>query len=284
MKMQRPVGAPPGLLVYLDWNVMVDLRSGEFQDLEILLDDLKKTGLIWVPYSATHVEELQGFHRSSGSSELGEIVDRLNWLRDFTDGKYLYTGVDVKIPELRQADPACVLKTINEVPWARSTMQGLATLMNASHVAEFRKDVGFDPIELNNLKPPGVLEQIDDLLRAGLQKHFHSGMPFISIREMIQLAISYHRDGAQFGWSHQVAGIMVLLNWIGLWADHDFTGERWESSFADGEHVALAGHTDLFVTRDKRLRIKALAVYEYSGVSTQVLTPEEAGEWLRRER
>ena len=53
------------------------------------------------------------------------------------------------------------------------------------------------------------------------------------------------------------------------------------SNLHDVIHTIYAAHCEVFVTDDKKLRQKALVVYEWYGVKTLVLSSKDYIEWLK---
>jgi hypothetical protein len=97
------------------------------------------------------------------------------------------------------------------------------------------------------------------------------------------LTVSYclanaHRflpGGPPIAAAHKVALCITSLTFLGYFADRAGGTRTW-SSATDGVHAASASSTAAFVTADKALRLKALAAYEFLGISTPVLTSLEA--------
>lgn len=282
MPAAEPLTSDPNAIVgiYLDWNVFEALRRGEARQAEVRLSLLIGRGRVSVPFSAAHVGELQRYFPGKHPSTDPELSARLDWLGAFTQDVYLYDGLGVPRPTLRRESPRAVYATINDVPWADDEMERLLSLVDSRLVGAYRASTGLDPVQVSNIRPPNVIAQIDAALREKARiVPAMAGTP-VSIAAMLQAARDVHPRGQTFGLSEDFAALFMLLNIIGFRPDRGFATGRRRAAASDAEHAYLASGADCFVTDDARLRIKALAAYEYFGIPTSVQALDELESWL----
>lgn len=262
-------------LIYCDWNVLEEIRRGGQRALQNVIEAAMEAGTVVVPFSATHVGELQRYFAGCHPKSDIDLDGRLAWLGAFTRANYLYAGADVGMPELRQAHPRSVYATINEVSWGDAVMDALfAIYVRKSDVDAYREHLGVQPQEISNLRPPNVISQLDHLLGERMRAaRAPAGTPR-TMREMLDASKRAHPRGGTFGLREEIAGMFTLLNFLGFRSDRGFGGKGTRSAMLDAEHTYLAPYASAFVSMDAKLRAKAQIVYEYLQINTVVTPPE----------
>lgn len=94
--------------------------------------------------------------------------------------------------------------------------------------------------------------------------------------------MSFH--GRKFSANEFFTSAYCILDMIGFHPDKlPKPTNTIRSVMTDAKHAYFAGYCDWFVTADKRLYHKAKALYSHFGVSTRVITPEEAVSVIKEE-
>lgn len=266
-------------VIYLDWNIFVGTRNGQMSDLEQLLRSAVGAGRLVVPFSADHVGELKVREADATPSTSPRLKEELDWLGRFTKSVYLYDAVNVPCPELRRETPVVVWHTLNDVPGADAATDAVLGMIPGEFVEPFRDELKAHPKELNNIVSSSVIAQVDSLFERRHAEEPSPGPP-PTFRSLLGYARSRHPQGEWFGFTNTFAAAFALLNWVGFQPDKDFAATKRRAALADSQHAALAACTDLFVTEDRRLRIKAMTVFGYFGSSVPVTDGNGAIAWL----
>lgn len=158
--------------------------------------------------------------------------------------------------------PYEVINTITEVP-TQSIMKSFMNLISEKHKKEIRQKLNIEPSKINLYNSNEVVEQLSNKLI-----HF-GGYSFL---EMIEVSISYHKDGNTFGLSNRIAGVFELLHMLGYWKDKPTEKSNY-ARFWDSSHTFYSSHCDYFVSSDKRTINKAKVVYDIYNISTEIISP-----------
>ena len=140
--------------------------------------------------------------------------------------------------------------------------------LNWSGIKEFREATGIGPKELNNIKPPRVIEQIWEMYR---NTHPYSEMD-ISIDKFLGLTENNPIFPDRPHFRHQkVTGIYSFLNSLGYWPDSKTHKERrFVAAMSDNSHASMASFCNILFSRDEAFVKKVHAAYEYLEVPTLV--------------
>lgn len=152
---------------------------------------------------------------------------------------------------------------------ANNTENLLLSFPNAdSPITEFRRYFGTDKGQANNVGDVRAVEK--------LWAYLVSRQPELenqsSVEAFFQLGTNLSE---KFTWSqaqfNQLVRGYTMLNWIGYHPDRSLTNEnKLIASNSDGSHVGFASFCERFYTSDRRLALKATALYDYLDIPTQV--------------
>ncbi|WP_223283020.1 hypothetical protein [Pseudomonas amygdali] len=130
----------------------------------------------------------------------------------------------------------------------------------------YRVSVGMGPKELNNLKPPRVIEKI---WQAYQQLDGYKDQGY-TIENFLGIATNpiYRREMH----SHEkVTAIYNVLNVIGYKTDSKLDREnRHIAAISDAAHASIASYANCLLSADEAFVSKVRAIYEFLGVSTEV--------------
>lgn len=138
---------------------------------------------------------------------------------------------------------------------------------NYSGVQEYRNHMNVGPKQLNNIKPPNVIEKIWQIYKHldGYREKNFSTDNFLGI----SCNPAYKRE---MYLHEKVLTAYNVLNIVGYYPDsrmkHD---RRFTAAMSDAGHAAMASFASYLFSRDAALINKARAVYEYLNVKTKVI-------------
>ena len=135
-----------------------------------------------------------------------------------------------------------------------------------SAMETFRAALKLSPVELNNIKPPNVVQQVWEYIAkdknikdSGLTMDEYFGMDG---------RYSVYSDREPFK-SELVQTVYHQLNFCGYYPDKKlYNDNNFTSSFSDMVHVSRASYCTSLISGDERLIKKAQATYEYVGIDT----------------
>jgi hypothetical protein len=136
-----------------------------------------------------------------------------------------------------------------------------------SGVNSYRSTVGVGPKQLNNIKPPQVIEKI---WKAHQQLDGYRDLGY-SIEDFLGISANpiYNRE---MHVHEQVTAIYNLLNVIGYKVDSGMNKEsRHIAAISDAAHAAIGSRAHILLSADKVFVDKVRAIYEFLGVETQIL-------------
>ena len=131
--------------------------------------------------------------------------------------------------------------------------------------------IGIGPIQLNNLKMPGVLDKI-----WGLVKPYY-GPNDPTIDAYLVRVNSFNSKGLKTlpEIVSQVNGLYNLLNVLGYYRDEGLSKKhRMQASFSDMTHVGYAIACNRFYCDDHRMKMKAQAIYEHLGIKVDIYSSQ----------
>ena len=136
-----------------------------------------------------------------------------------------------------------------------------------SGIEDFRAATGVGPKQLNNLKPPKIVHQICDLLKAA--------PPFKGNEESVEKLFDVstnpiYPDRTIYPYQ-KVNGVYNILNTVGYWPDSKVQKERrFVASLSDTSHASMASFCHLLLSRDVAFVKKVAAAYEFLEIGTVV--------------
>lgn len=246
--------------LYLDNNIFIYLENGTLQlsDIENLINEpIEK-----IFFSASHIQETLEIKGKDEKERLERINTRLKTIEKITRNNYISENLKNEVYELIES-PYQVLKTITEVP-AQSMMKIFANWISDEQKTEIRNQLNIEPAKINLYNYNEVIVQLSEKLQQ------FGGNSFL---EMIELGISYHRDGHTFGLSNRIAAIFELLDMLGYWKDKSTEKSNYARLW-DSSHTFYSAYCDYFISSDKRTVNKAKVVFDLYSVKTKILSPK----------
>ncbi|HEY0286931.1 MAG TPA: hypothetical protein VGC62_07970 [Pseudomonas sp.] len=135
-----------------------------------------------------------------------------------------------------------------------------------SGVNSYRASVGMGPKELNNLKPPRVIEKIWQAYQQldGYKDQGYTIENFLGIATNPIYRREMHRH-------EKVTAIYNVLNVIGYKTDSKLDREnRHIAAISDAAHASIASYANCLLSADEAFVSKVRAIYEFLGVTTEV--------------
>lgn len=260
-------------LVYLDWNIIISLADGRLPMLRAALAEAVDIRAIVVPFSATHVQEADHI-ADGGRAPEGLAESRLRFLSELTEDTYLYNAGDSYSPAIIRQSPEEVRQIVNEVPFAKPAMRGFVDMFGLSTMKGVRNELGLSPNDLNNIKPPGVIAQLDRAIAQKIAGRL-PGLPSgFGVRQLLDTALKFYPNSEKLSIDNKIAAVFSGLNSFGFWPDNPKKTTSM-AAFFDSMHAANATLCCYFVSEDKALRVKSMAVYELFGFETRVVDVNE---------
>jgi len=139
---------------------------------------------------------------------------------------------------------------------------------NMDGLKEFRKLLNLEPIELNNIELPHIIEKI----WAQMEERIKANKIDLTFADLFGEGFAKYYPNKKFTMVMKVNGIYNLLNTIGYFPDRNIEKERKFKSFvSDQQHAGMAIYSHLLLTCDKRFMKKTEAVYEYLNIGPKIL-------------
>ncbi|MBO2587018.1 hypothetical protein [Shewanella algae] len=125
--------------------------------------------------------------------------------------------------------------------------------------------IGVGPLELKNIAPPKVVEQVWEMISPKLPKE-------ATLEKMFGLAAQYEGAHSPKTNIERCNAIYHALNFFGYYRDSGMKKlRRVHASSADMTHAGYASLCNLLVSDDKDFCMKTMAVYEYLKIETRVV-------------
>ncbi len=261
-------------LCYLDWNIFDNFSKKRLPELKDVLFTAREDGLIHVPYTEWHLHE--AVNVSSDLVNQEELVSRnLETLKDVTDFVCIWEHDEpagwriLRFAWDRQFDVLTTQKLVMLWEMMKPILAAITTVKDK--LLEF----GLVPGTLNKFTPDEVIQEIDRILckPENIEKYKEYSPKGITLEEIINLALSIIPESADD--LQLVSAIYFLVDQIGYYSDKSVK-RNVMSLWRDQNHVAWASRSQILVSADRRLRMKAKLTYRIFGITTLVLDPNEA--------
>lgn len=273
MKPRPSVPAQSTQTLYLDWNVVIDLCEGLDPSLAEAIHAAKRRGVI-VPFSVAHVVDSGVVDPTRSPDQQAVAEARLQFLSELT-ADVLITGVEAVGSAILVARPPATLREMARFIYLQTAaLRPITALYSPAFKKSWRNAFQLDPNRLNNVRPPGALQKLDEEI---VQQATAAGVgdpEQFTLRWLIANAPDWQLFGQTLDKAHVLVACVEHLNFIGYFPDRSST-TTW-ASFVDGEHLLAAASATAFISADRALRAKAAAIYDYLRLRTRVLSPAEA--------
>lgn len=233
--------------VYLDDCILVDIEKGILN-----LSDFCQIHGAEYYFSLTHMDELcRGMNSNPNLKE-----KRLNTLHLLCGENYLIQDPQGQSIELEHLTADKVFSLCESFRRSAYLIERIVTSCNPNREGLIA-ELNLKKIEVGNVEPCKILKVIDSMMR---QSQNQFGLDdFLRLSEAFTNKTKY-------------STLFNLLDSVFYWKDEHNINRLYDSS-----HACYAQYCDVLVTNDRRMAIKAKAVYFYFDVNTKVLN---AGEYL----
>lgn len=237
--------------VYLDNNIIVDIESRGLS-----LDRLITQNANYY-FSAAHISEM-----IEGENKGVTVSHRLKTINRIASSNHI-DGIGQ--PEFCKKDPTSIY-----VERKQNVVLNIIKMMIDNSVRAFNVDrdrfvglLDWRKEEVNNIEPKDIMVRLNN----AMMEQLHIDIPSYLIRTEAMGMTLYH----------------TLFNLLDFACFHkDKKGDHVNiARMYDAFHAYYASICDIFVSRDKRMRYKTMAVYHYLGVKTQVMDLKEYIDYLK---
>lgn len=217
---------------------------------------------------------LEKFYGGRSDQTFVQIAqDQADGLRSLLDG---LKSELASIPEFSDMNMSAVLGDIDlGVMDQYAAMAAELDGHSGAAVRQFEEFTGIGPKQLNNIKPPEVIQQVWNLLQPRLPACGIDLEMFFGIRPY-----PFEADAGRARTSlEKVNAIYHQLNFVGYFRDSKMHQQRrFIASSSDMTHAGLATFCHVLLCGDRAMAKKAAAAYGYLGLGTQVLILESASD------
>jgi hypothetical protein len=290
--------------IYFDWNALAGLKNHLLKDLEQLIH--KNEFRFSFFYSTAHIGDIyKSFKLENGLTS--EIISDLEYLNKITGGNFFY--YDKPKVKLDRRDAIQIFKDrILTEQWGADFFD-LATKNKEDPI----KSDNADSSRFYNIVQSAQKDHLNTTLT--IFKDIFSSDLYKDLRETFQQGLRINRDQMyndpapinklnkifsksylheksfseiqgkllkDFGnidddWYCKITNSYIILDMAGYKEDKINASENntYYNTVQDAFHTSFASQCDFYVTSDKRNLSKAKQVYEYLGINTIALTPQE---------
>lgn len=257
------------MILYFDWNILVDLFEDKLKDLSIEI--LKRDKSIIIPYSNLHLSEGLEYKNKLRQSGIIKFISNL------TNNQCLY--IDPYITTILEINP----ESVNIHEKFKNEIFSQQSNFNFKDLYDLSDKMGFKSIELNNLNSKYVIKEIDSILTqqevsGKLMTYLGGKISFNNLIEFIlnfmvpliqKIPYSQNLFTEKYLEELRIQFSLYLLNCFGYWKEKS---ENKDKSFEkDTYHSVYASQCDYFITNDKKLYYKTKAIYENFNLKSEVI-------------
>ena len=209
--------------------------------------------------SGVGIAEIHNDQKEAFSSLMKELKAQLH---EFSDE---IPNIDSLFEEYENEMTSNLASSLDETE--RILKENIQDDKNWSGIKDLRNATGLGPIELNNIEPPDVLNQI--------WEKYRNIPPYkemdIGIGEFYGLKKNTIFPDRPYFKHQKVTAIYNILNSLGYWPDSEVHKERrFVSALSDNSHASLASFCHVLFSRDKAFVKKVQAAFEYLEIPTFV--------------
>lgn len=204
-------------------------------------------------------EEINREQIDSFGGLMNYISDRVDEVKDFVPG--IDAAVSAYTKEMQKSFSEALAQSTTEL------RKHIDDELNYSGVQAYRNHMKVGPVQLNNIEPPNVIEQIWSIYKTldGYRDNNFSIEQFLGLSKnpIYNRGMYLHE---------KVTSVYNVLNVIGYYPDSKMKYDRrFTAAMSDAGHAAIASFSDLLFSRDAAFIHKTRAAYEYLNVKTQVI-------------
>jgi len=259
-------------LIYLDWNVMIDLYNGDLNELSRIIDHYK----FEVPYTDFHIIEAFENNKYQISHSDSDRKKKYNQINTVTDNLYLkYEKNQFFIKTNFSPSKAYKVSARTEEAIWSGVRKGINTQIFEQEWQKKLSDM-LIPRILNNKSPKEAFKYINRQLKTEqIQSYFSSqNISAKSFSDLIEVTFNYMPFNVPDKSKLYFTTSYILLDVLGYYSEKRIK-EKYLSLLADIEHAFHAVATSALITGDVKMKHKTTAIYEYFGITIPVYTPNE---------
>lgn len=153
---------------------------------------------------------------------------------------------------------------------AKLASQNISDPIGWSGIKDFRKFLNTGPMQLNNIEPPNVIQQIWSICQERLPNKVN-----ITLEQFFGIESNPISPSSEFFKYQKVNSIYNMLNMLGYHPDSKVHKERrFIAAISDQGHASMATFSDMLLSGDKSFLKKVEASYEFLGVNTHTFHVE----------
>ena len=278
----------PMKTLYLDHNVIIDIQNNRKPDVVKSIKTINNNQH-QIFFSPAHIEEIAAlkFHHGEDAEKIQSLIDLL---AKITNSKALLPFKRAGTAQVKKAG----IYVSNEHPnvtYARVVANHEINSIAENHQKEkiangerIERETGITPKETNNI---AINKEIDlfktQLYQIILNNHqVFSKTPHLA-KCIPDRAPAYHEINFQYLGEHfpmHEMAIEKIFEFLEARRYFPDKSTQFLSGLHDTTHAIYAAYCDIFVTNDNKLKNKATATYEWLGINTLILKPEELIDYL----
>lgn len=274
--------------LYFDHNVIIDIQTKRKPAVAKSIDEINDDKY-QVFFSPAHIEEIAAlkFHHGKDEEKIHELLD---FLARITSSKAL-------LPFKRQ-DTVQVKKTgiyvSNEHPnttYNRVVASYINNSIAENHQKEkiangkiFEKETGITSKETNNIEINKEIDIFKPRLHQIILNNYQAlsrmdrFLEYLPKRAPACHELNFQHLG-EFFMMHEMT-IEKMFEFLEVRRYFPDKSTQFLQGLYDTTHAIYAAYCDVFVTNDNKLKKKAVASYEWLGINTIILSPEELIDYL----
>ncbi|HCE2133934.1 hypothetical protein CGI80_11605 [Vibrio parahaemolyticus] len=149
---------------------------------------------------------------------------------------------------------------------ARRASENVGDSIGWSGIKDLRQSLDIGPMQLNNIEPPNVIQQIWSLCLEKLPNEAN-----ITLEQFFGIESNPIYPSVEFFKYQKVNSIYNMLNMLGYFPDSKVHKERrFTAAISDQSHASFATFADMLLSRDKSFLKKVQAAYEFLGIDTNI--------------
>ncbi|HCH2102058.1 TPA: hypothetical protein NKR60_005206 [Vibrio parahaemolyticus] len=153
---------------------------------------------------------------------------------------------------------------------ARLASQNVSDPIGWSGIKDFREFLSTGPMQLNNIEPPNVIQQIWGICQEKLPNEVD-----VTLEQFFGIESNPIYPSSEFFKYQKVNSIYNMLNMLGYYPDSKVHKERrFIAAISDQSHASMATFADMLLSRDKSFLKKVEASYEFLGINTHTFHVE----------
>ncbi|SFE37605.1 hypothetical protein [Paracidovorax wautersii] len=269
--------------VYLDNNIIIDLKNKRNQEVIDAVDQLKREGNRII-FSPAHLEEVANTVKHHNQS-IESANEKVSFLKELTDSYCLLPYPMSHLASVRHNG----INTYKEDP--KDTFERVMLMHDRNKIAEnhqkhkltkgeeVEQSGCIKKIEANNSDIQKTLEEfrigLNKIVRANhvLMKRDADFRKFVPKQRIAASMLRFGYIRSYFPITEMV--IEKLMEHLETQRYFPDKPEDFLASLHDTTHAIYAAYADIFITNDRNFAHKVKATYKWLGVNTKVMTRKE---------